>query len=169
MEAMWTYCNPLIRRITELVRDGAIGEIRTVQADFGFAGTFGAEHRLRDPALGGGALLDLGVYPVSFAQLLLGEPDRVQADALLSPEGVDLNTGMLLGWDSGATALLSCSIVANLPTSATVTGTEGRIDLPGTSSTRTTSSSTGRAGSRRRSSRAPARRAFRGCSTRRPR
>ncbi|WP_129262471.1 Gfo/Idh/MocA family oxidoreductase [Streptomyces sp. M3] len=130
MEAMWTYCNPLIRRMTELVRDGAIGEIRTVQADFGFAGAFGAEHRLRDPALGGGSLLDLGVYPVSFAQLLLGEPDRVQADALLSPEGVDLNTGMLLGWDSGATALLSCSIVGDLPTVASVTGTAGRIDFP---------------------------------------
>ncbi|MGW3804153.1 Gfo/Idh/MocA family protein [Streptomyces sp. ADI97-07] len=130
MEAMWTYCNPLIRRMTELVRDGAIGEIRTVQADFGFLGTFGAEHRLRDPALGGGALLDLGVYPVAFAQLLLGEPDRVQADALLSPEGVDLNTGMLLGWESGATALLSCSIVGDLPTTASVTGTAGRIDFP---------------------------------------
>jgi predicted dehydrogenase len=130
MEAMWTYCNPVIRRMTELVRDGAIGEIRTVQADFGFAGSFGAEHRLRDPALGGGALLDLGVYPVSFAQLVLGEPDRIQADALLSPEGVDLNTGMLLGWDSGATALLSCSIVGDLPTIASITGTAGRIDFP---------------------------------------
>ncbi|MFD8689280.1 Gfo/Idh/MocA family protein [Streptomyces sp. NPDC059651] len=130
MEAMWTYCNPVIRRMTELVRDGAIGEIRTVQADFGFAGDFGAEHRLRDPALGGGALLDLGVYPVSFAQLLLGEPDRVQADALLSPEGVDLNTGMLLSWDSGANALLSCSLVGHHPTAATVIGTAGRIDFP---------------------------------------
>ncbi|WP_031085903.1 Gfo/Idh/MocA family protein, partial [Streptomyces sp. NRRL WC-3549] len=130
MEAMWTYCNPLIRRMTELVRDGAIGEIRTVQADFGFAGDLGPGHRLRDPALGGGALLDLGVYPVSFAQLLLGEPDRVQADALLSPEGVDLNTGMLLGWESGATALLGCSIVGDLPTVASVTGTKGRIDFP---------------------------------------
>lgn len=130
MEAMWTYCNPLIRRMTELVRDGAIGEIRTVQADFGFAGTFGADHRLRDPALGGGALLDLGVYPVSFAQLLLGEPDRVQAQALLSPEGADLNTGILLGWESGATALLACSIVGNLQTTASVTGTAGRIDFP---------------------------------------
>ncbi|WLQ43396.1 Gfo/Idh/MocA family oxidoreductase [Streptomyces laculatispora] len=130
MEAMWTYCNPVIRRMTELVRDGAIGEIRTVQADFGFTGDFGAGHRLRDPALGGGALLDLGVYPVSFAQLLLGEPDRVQADALLSPEGVDLNTGMLLGWDSGATALLACSIVGHHPTAATVIGTAGRIDFP---------------------------------------
>ncbi|MGY3683147.1 Gfo/Idh/MocA family protein [Streptomyces sp. TE33382] len=130
MEAMWMYCNPVIRRMTELVRDGAIGEIRTVQADFGFTGDFGPGHRLRDPALGGGALLDLGVYPVSFAQLLLGEPDRVQADALLSPEGVDLNTGMLLGWDSGATALLSCSIVGHHPTAATVIGTAGRIDFP---------------------------------------
>ncbi|WP_405897486.1 Gfo/Idh/MocA family oxidoreductase [Streptomyces sp. NBC_00727] len=130
MEAMWTYCNPVIRRLTELVRDGAIGEIRTVQADFGFAGDLGPGHRLRDPRLGGGALLDLGVYPVSFAQLLLGEPDRVRADALLSPEGVDLNTGMLLGWDSGATALLSCSIVGHHPTAATVIGTGGRIDIP---------------------------------------
>lgn len=130
MEAMWTYLNPVVRRLTELVRDGAVGEVRTVQADFGFAGGFGPEHRLRDPALGGGALLDLGVYPVSFAHLLLGEPDRVRADALVSPEGVDLNTGMLLGWDAGATALLSCSIVGHHPTAATVIGTAGRIDIP---------------------------------------
>ncbi|MEE1797191.1 Gfo/Idh/MocA family oxidoreductase [Streptomyces sp. JV176] len=130
MEAMWTYCNPVVLRLAELVRDGAIGEIRTVQADFGLQGPFPAEHRLRDPALGGGAVLDLGVYPVSFAHLLLGEPDRVQADALLSPEGVDLNTGMLLGWESGATALLSCSITAGTPATATVTGTTGRIDVP---------------------------------------
>ncbi|MFB7373238.1 Gfo/Idh/MocA family protein [Streptomyces sp. NPDC056222] len=130
MEAMWMYCNPLIRRIRELIADGAIGEVRTVQADFGLAGPFAADHRLRDPAVGGGALLDLGVYPVSFAQLLLGEPDSVQAHALLSPEGVDLNTGMLLGWDSGASALLSCSLVADTPLTASVTGSAGRIDIP---------------------------------------
>ncbi|MDK0519171.1 Gfo/Idh/MocA family oxidoreductase [Streptomyces sp. ML-6] len=131
MEAMWTYCNPVVRRMTELVRDGAIGDIRTVQADFGITGPFGAGHRLRDPALGGGALLDLGVYPVSFAQLLLGEPDRVQADALLSPEGVDLHTAMLLGWsEAGASALLNCSIVADTPRTSSITGTKGRIDFP---------------------------------------
>lgn len=124
------YCNPVIRRMAELVGDGAIGEIRTVQADFGLQGPFAPGHRLRDPALGGGAVLDLGVYPVSFAQLLLGEPDRVRADALLSPEGVDLNTGILLGWDSGATALLSCSVTAETPRTATVTGTAGRIEVP---------------------------------------
>ncbi|MEW1720688.1 Gfo/Idh/MocA family oxidoreductase [Streptomyces sp. NPDC093109] len=131
MEAMWMYCNPVIRRLAELVRDGAVGEVRTVQADFGLQGPFAPDHRLRDPALGGGAVLDLGVYPVSFAHLLLGEPDRVRADALLSPEGVDLNTGMLLGWDSGATALLTCSVTAGTAATATVTGTTGRIDVPG--------------------------------------
>ncbi|WP_411069650.1 Gfo/Idh/MocA family protein [Streptomyces sp. cmx-4-25] len=131
MEAMWMYCNPLIRRIAELVRDGAVGEVRTVQADFGIAGPFGADHRLRDPKTGGGALLDLGVYPVAFAQLLLGEPDSVRAHALLSPEGVDLNTGMLLGWSgTGASALLSCSIAADTPLTASVTGSLGRIDVP---------------------------------------
>ncbi|MCX4509403.1 Gfo/Idh/MocA family oxidoreductase [Streptomyces sp. NBC_01619] len=131
MEAMWMYCNPVVRRLAELVRDGAIGEVRTVQADFGLAGPFTADHRLRDPELGGGALLDLGVYPVSFAQLLLGEPDHVQAHALLSDEGVDLNTGMLLGWsDPGASALLSCSVVADTPMTAAVTGSAGRIELP---------------------------------------
>ncbi|MFF0481877.1 Gfo/Idh/MocA family protein [Streptomyces sp. NPDC004435] len=130
MEAMWMYCNPLIRRLAELVRDGAVGEVRTVQADFGLAGSFGPDHRLRDPAVGGGALLDLGVYPVSFAHLLLGEPDSVQAHARISPEGVDLNTGMLLGWESGASALLSCSLEADTPLTASVTGTKGRIDVP---------------------------------------
>ncbi|MES9505337.1 Gfo/Idh/MocA family oxidoreductase [Streptomyces sp. NPDC000609] len=131
MEAMWTYCNPVVRRMTELVRDGAIGEIRSVQADFGLAGPFGPGHRLRDRALGGGALLDLGVYPVSFAHLLLGEPDRVQADAVLSPEGVDLHTAMVLGWsEAGASALLNCSIVADTPQTAAVTGTKGRIEFP---------------------------------------
>ncbi|MFB7277727.1 Gfo/Idh/MocA family protein [Streptomyces hydrogenans] len=130
MEAMWMYCNPLVRTLAELVRDGAIGEVRTVQADFGLAGPFDAGHRLRDPAVGGGALLDLGVYPVAFAQLLLGEPDSVQAHARISPEGVDLNTGMLLGWDSGASALLSCSLEADTPLTASVTGTKGRIDVP---------------------------------------
>ncbi|GAA4921889.1 Gfo/Idh/MocA family protein [Streptomyces coeruleoprunus] len=130
MEAMWMYCNPVVRRLVEVVRDGAIGEVRTVHADFGLVGPDDPGHRLRDPAAGGGALLDLGVYPVAFAQLLLGEPDRVRADALLSPEGVDLNTGVLLGWDSGATALLSCSVVADTPLTASVTGTTGRIEFP---------------------------------------
>ncbi|MFI1409055.1 Gfo/Idh/MocA family protein [Streptomyces sp. NPDC020707] len=130
MEAMWMYCNPLIRQLKALVDDGAIGELRTVQADFGLSGPFPPTHRLRDPAQGGGALLDLGVYPVSFAHLLLGEPSGVTARAVLSEESVDLQTGMLLSYDSGALAALHCSLTGGTSTSASVTGSEGRIDIP---------------------------------------
>ncbi|MEU6355807.1 Gfo/Idh/MocA family oxidoreductase [Streptomyces sp. NPDC047072] len=130
MEAMWMYCNPLIRRLKALVDDGAIGEVRTVQADFGLAGPFPPSHRLRDPEQGGGALLDLGVYPVSFAHLLLGEPSDVMAKAVLSEEGVDLQTGALLSWDSGALASLHCSLTGGTATVASVTGSLGRIDIP---------------------------------------
>lgn len=124
------YCNPMVRRLKALVDDGAIGEVRSVQADFGLEGPFPASHRLRDPALGGGALLDLGVYPVSFAQLLLGEPSDIAARAVLSEEGVDLQTGALLSWDGGALASLHCSIVGGTAASASVTGSKGRIDIP---------------------------------------
>ncbi|MGW7258916.1 Gfo/Idh/MocA family protein [Streptomyces sp. NPDC054834] len=130
MEAMWMYCNPLVRRLKALVDDGAIGEVRTVQADFGLAGPFPPAHRLRNPALGGGALLDLGVYPVSFAQLLLGEPSDVTARATLSPEGVDLQTAALLSFGGGALASVHCSIVGGTSVSASVTGSQGRIDIP---------------------------------------
>lgn len=130
MEAMWMYCNPLVRRLKALVDDGAVGEVRTVQADFGLEGPFPPAHRLRDPAQGGGALLDLGVYPVSFAQLLLGEPDGLSARAVLSDEGVDLQTGALLSWESGALASVHCSIVGGTGTTASVTGSRGRIDVP---------------------------------------
>jgi len=130
MEAMWMYCHPLIRKLKALVDDGAVGEVRTVQADFGLPGPFAAAHRLRDPAQGGGALLDLGVYPVSFAHLILGEPSHVTARAVLSDEGVDLRTAMLLSWESGAHALLNCSIDAGTSVTASITGSEGRIDIP---------------------------------------
>ncbi|MFD5269948.1 Gfo/Idh/MocA family protein [Streptomyces sp. NPDC058335] len=130
MEAMWMYCNPVIRRLKALVDDGAIGDVRTVQADFGLEGPFPPSHRLRDPAQGGGALLDLGVYPVSFAHLLLGEPTSVSAQAVISAEGVDLQTVAALSWDSGALAALHCSLVGGTGVTASVTGTRGRIDIP---------------------------------------
>ncbi|MFI9173153.1 Gfo/Idh/MocA family protein [Streptomyces lincolnensis] len=130
MEAMWMYCNPVVRRLKDLVDDGAIGEVRNVQADFGLAGPFPPSHRLRDPQQGGGSLLDLGVYPVSFAHLLLGEPTDVLARAVLSEEGVDLQTGALLSWDGGALASVHCSIIGGTATTASVTGSRGRIDIP---------------------------------------
>lgn len=130
MEAMWMRCNPVIGRLAATVAEGRIGDVRNVHADFGLTGTFPPTHRLRAPELGGGALLDLGVYPVSLAHLLLGAPTAIAAWAQLTPEGVDANTGMVFGYDNGATSLLSCSLVADLSLTATITGTEGRITLP---------------------------------------
>ncbi|MFB9358594.1 Gfo/Idh/MocA family protein [Actinoplanes nipponensis] len=130
MEAMWMRCNPAVRRIAELVAEGTIGEVTAVHADFGLQGPFEATHRLRDPALGGGALLDLGVYPLNLAHLILGAPATAHSWARLTPEGVDDNTGMLLGYASGAVAALTCSLVGETRNGASITGTLGRIDLP---------------------------------------
>ena len=130
MEAMWTHCLPAVRRVVELVREGAIGDVRCVQADLGFVAPPAATHRLRDPEAGGGALLDVGVYPVSLAHLILGAPDGIAAWAKLTPDGVDETTGVVLGYDTGAVATLSCSIAAETPATASISGTKGRIDLP---------------------------------------
>ncbi|MEU4397958.1 Gfo/Idh/MocA family protein [Micromonospora orduensis] len=130
MEAMWMRLNPLIQRMVELIGEGAIGTVSGVRADFGVAGPFPPEHRMRNPVLGGGALLDLGIYPISLAHLLLGAPQHVRSWAQLGPEGTDENTGILFGYDTGALATLSCGMVGASELSASITGTTGRIDLP---------------------------------------
>ena len=130
MEAMWMRLNPAIRKVAELVDEGAIGWVSAIHADFGLQGPFDAGHRLRDPELGGGALLDLGVYPVNLAHLILGAPASVHAWAHLTPERVDENTGVLLGYQAGAVAALTCSINGASRNAASITGTDGRIDLP---------------------------------------
>ncbi|MFL6113595.1 MAG: Gfo/Idh/MocA family protein, partial [Catenulispora sp.] len=130
MEAMWMRCNPAIRRMAELVADGAIGEVTAVHADFGLQGPFEPAHRLRDLSLGGGALLDLGVYPINLAHLVLGAPATVTSWAHLTREGADDNTGIVLGYSSGAMAALTCGIVGATRNAASITGTRGRIDLP---------------------------------------
>ncbi|HEU4426691.1 MAG TPA: Gfo/Idh/MocA family oxidoreductase [Pilimelia sp.] len=129
MEAMWTRCDPAVLRVLELVADGAIGELTSVHASFGLAGPFAPAHRLRVRALGGGALLDLGVYPITIAHLFLGAPDHICAWAALTDEGVDENTGIVFGYNSGAVATLTCSIVGGLPTTAVITGSRGRVEL----------------------------------------
>ncbi|MET8048431.1 Gfo/Idh/MocA family oxidoreductase [Streptosporangium sp. NPDC005286] len=130
MEAMWMRCVPGIRKLVELVEGGAVGPVDSVHADFSISVSVEPDHRLRDPKLGGGALLDLGVYPISFAHLVLGVPAGVRSWARLTPEGVDENTGVLLGYDSGAVALLSCGITASSPVTASISGPLGRIELP---------------------------------------
>ncbi|MEV4139729.1 Gfo/Idh/MocA family oxidoreductase [Dactylosporangium sp. NPDC049742] len=129
MEAMWMRCIPAVRRMVELVAAGAIGDPTAVHADFGMAGPWDESHRLLSRALGGGALFDVGIYPVTFAHLFLGAPSSVQAWARMTAGGVDENTGILLGYDSGALAALTCSLVGDSARRATVTGTTGRIEV----------------------------------------
>lgn len=130
MEAMWTRFQPAVLTMRELIADGAIGEVRCVQADLGVHRPFDPAHRLYDPAQGGGALLDLGVYPVSFAHLVLGNPTSVFARGSLAPNGVDAESSVLLGFEGGRTATVSQSLNLALPGSARVYGTQGWIELP---------------------------------------
>jgi predicted dehydrogenase len=130
MEAMWTRCFPAVRRIAGLIAGGAIGELVSVHADFGMEGPLEETHRLRSRALGGGALYDVGIYPVTFAHLFLGIPSDIQAWARMSAGGVDENTGMLFGYESGAVAALTCSLLGDSARRATITGTTGRIEVP---------------------------------------
>jgi predicted dehydrogenase len=129
MEAMWTRFQPAVVALRELVADGAVGEVRSVQADLGVARRYDPDDRLFDLALGGGALLDLGVYVVSFAQLLLGTPRRVVATGSLFPSGVDAEVALLLGYDDGRSATLLSSLRHPLPGQARVFGTTGWIDV----------------------------------------
>ncbi len=128
MEAMWTRTLPAIHKMLDLVADGAIGDVTLVDASFGLAARFEADHRLRNPLLGGGALLDLGVYPVHFAHLLLGPPRFTRAWAHLYPEGTDERTGIVLGYEDGAVASLYCGAGSDVR-SASVVGTKGRIEF----------------------------------------
>lgn len=129
MEAMWTRFQPAVVRLRELVADGAIGELRSVQADLGVTRPFDPADRLFAPELGGGALLDLGVYVVSFAQMLLGTPEVVTATGSLFANGADAESSLLLGWADGRSATLTVSLRAPLPGAARVFGTEGWIDV----------------------------------------
>jgi predicted dehydrogenase len=129
MEAMWTRFLPAVVALRELVADGAIGEVRSVQADLGVAREYDPAHRLFDLALGGGALLDLGVYVVSFAQMLLGTPERLVAAGSLFPGGADAEASLLLDYGDGRTATLMTSLRNALPGQARVYGTTGWIDV----------------------------------------
>ncbi len=129
MEAMWTRFQPGIARMRELVRAGAIGEVRAVYADLGFVNERYDLPRLVDPATGGGALLDVGVYPISMAQWFLGAPTSVRTTGRIGPTGVDVEAGVLLGFANDAHALLSCSFTSDSPGAATIVGTAGHITV----------------------------------------
>ena len=129
MEAMWMRFIPAIEDLLARVTAGELGRVRSVLADFGFASGAGAGHRLVEPSLGGGALLDLGVYPISLAMLLLGRPTAVSAQATMSESGVDEQVAVTLEFDGGALASLFASYVAASPIEAHVVGSQGRLHL----------------------------------------
>jgi predicted dehydrogenase len=129
MEAMWTRFLPHIVALRDLVDRGVLGELVMVEADHGKWFAPDPASRLFAPELGGGALLDLGVYPISFASMLLGTPSRMVTMVDPAFTGVDGQASMIFGYDSGAQALLTCTSTARSATRACVTGTEARIEI----------------------------------------
>lgn len=127
LEAMWTRFLPSMDAIFEVVGSGVLGEIRLVTADH--SQYLPHVERLWDPALGGGALLDLGIYPVSFALRVLGLPKMTTARATLTGQKVDETTSIIFEYENGAQATLTTCISAAGPVTATVTGTYGRIEI----------------------------------------
>jgi len=130
MEAMWTRYLPVIMHVRRLIAEGAIGEVRMLTADFGFRTGFNPEGRLFNPDLGGGALLDVGIYPVSLAYALFGQPDTIKTLAGLGETGIDEQSAYLFGYESGQLALLSSAVRTNTPHEAIIAGTEGLIRIP---------------------------------------
>ena len=129
MEAMWTRCFPLMDKLRELLVTQAIGELRMLTADFGFRAEYHEEPRLFDRAAGGGALLDVGVYPISLASLLFGSPISITTQAHLGRTGVDEEAAMVLLHAQGQLAVLSTAIRVDTAQEAVLSGTQGRIRI----------------------------------------
>jgi predicted dehydrogenase len=129
MEAMWTRFLPALAEVRRIMAAGEIGEIAHVQADFGFAATTDPEHRVNKRELGGGALLDLGIYPLSIACALLGPVEGVAAHAVMSATGVDATTAFTLKHAGGTLSVGSCSLRARSGCELVVSGSQGSIRM----------------------------------------
>lgn len=126
MEAMWTRFLPVMARVRQWLPE--IGQPRLVNADFGFRANFNPQSRLFAPELGGGALLDVGIYVLAFASMVLGpHPTRVASAAHLAPTGVDEQSSLLLSYPDGAQATLTCAVRTTTPQEARIIGTDGMI------------------------------------------
>ena len=129
MEAMWTRFLPHMVRIHEILDAGALGDVRTVLADHSQSISADPKHRLQNPDLGGGALLDLGIYPVSFAIDILGFPTSITAASTMTSTGVDRQTAMQFVHEDGRQAVLHSVLDTKGPNRASILGTEGWIDI----------------------------------------
>jgi predicted dehydrogenase len=128
-EAMWMRTNPNVRRMAGLATGGALGQVHQVRAELGFVGPAG-NARLWDPALGASALLDVGIYPLTFAHLILGEPVAIAAGGVLSDKGIDINGGATLTYANGAVASIAWTQVARSDNRASIAGDAGLIEVP---------------------------------------
>jgi predicted dehydrogenase len=129
LEAMWSRFLPHMVRLRKIIQDGTLGEVRKIIASHNQNLPKDPAHRLNDPALGGGALLDLGVYPVSFAFDIFGAPETIRAGASMTATGVDRQTAAVFEYADGQQAILDCELDAAGPNRAVVIGTEGWIDI----------------------------------------
>jgi predicted dehydrogenase len=129
MEALWTKFHPHYLKMHEMIGQGLLGEIKSVLVNFGFKPTPPVPARLFDPALGGGTLMDIGIYNVFMAMSILGKPDQIEASITPASTGVDEQCAILFHYKNGAIAQLFSTFSSNLATEADICGTEGRIRL----------------------------------------
>jgi predicted dehydrogenase len=129
MEAMWARFLPHYAQVREIIASGVLGTILTVQADHGQRLADKNIPRLVEPSLAGGALLDLGIYPVSFAHMVLGNPTKITASSVLTDKGVDAQTSMIFDYSSGAQAVLNTTMIEQTPCRAVVAGVNGWLEI----------------------------------------
>jgi predicted dehydrogenase len=129
MEAMWTRYLPAMVQVRQWIADGQIGEVELVRANLSFMTAVNPKHRLFAPELGGGSLLDVGIYPISFASMILGTPQTISSTACLGQTGTDDRSAYLFGYEGGKTAQLSSAVRLNVPVEAEVIGTRGYIKI----------------------------------------
>ena len=129
MEAMWTRFIPAMVQVRQWIAAGEIGDVQLVRANLSFMTEFNPKSRLFAPELAGGALLDVGIYPISFAYMVLGSPKTVSSTAALGPTGTDDRSAYLFGYDGGKTAQLSSAVQLAVPVEADIIGTQGYIKL----------------------------------------
>jgi predicted dehydrogenase len=130
MEAIWSRFLPAYQVLVEAIAAGRIGAPQLVEADFGFRAPVEPEHRLFNPELGGGAILDLGIYPVQLCSLVLGPVERVAAAGYLGATGVDEQSAAVLLHQGGGMGVVKSAIRTSMSCTARISGTEGWIDLP---------------------------------------
>ena len=129
MEAMWARFLPHYAKIREIVASGVLGQITTIHADHGQRLADQNIARLVEPSLAGGALLDLGIYPISFAHMVLGIPQSITSTAVFTDKGVDAQTSMILDYANGSQAILNTTMIVQTPCTAVIAGLNGYLEV----------------------------------------